>query len=77
MIWERPSSVEGRRQRRHWEIDTMMGESPGESSHCVLTLVERKSGYLLIGKLQARTAAETNRALLGKGHRRGYALITR
>ena len=43
----------------------MMGESPGESSHCVLTLVERKSGYLMIGKLQARTAAETNRALLG------------
>ena len=42
-----------------------MGESPGESSHCVLTLVERKSGYLLIGKLPARTAAATNRALLG------------
>ncbi len=43
----------------------MMGESPGENSDCVLTLVERKSGYLLIGKLQARTAAETNGALLG------------
>ena len=65
MIWERPKSVEQRRQTGHWEIDTMMGESQGESSHCVLTLVERKSGYLLIGKLQARTAAETNRALLG------------
>jgi IS30 family transposase len=65
MIGERPASVERRRQIGHWEIDTMMGESPGESSHCVLTLVERKSGYLMIGKLQARTAAETNRALLG------------
>jgi IS30 family transposase len=65
MIGERPASVERRRQIGHWEIDTMMGESPGESSHCVLTLVERKSGYLLLGKLQARTAAETNRALLG------------
>jgi len=43
----------------------MMGESQGESSHCVLTLAERKTGNLLIGKLQARTAAETNRALLG------------
>ncbi len=41
-----------------------MGESPGENSHCVLTLVERKSGYLLIGKLEARIAAEINRALL-------------
>jgi IS30 family transposase len=65
MIWERPRRVEERRETGHWEIDTMMGESPGEGSHCVLTLVERKSGYLIIGKLQARTAAETNRALLG------------
>ncbi len=65
MIWERPRSVERRHQTGHWEIDTMMGESPGENSHCVLTLVERKSGYLMIGKLAARTAAETNRALLG------------
>jgi IS30 family transposase len=31
----------------------------------LLTLVERKSGYVMIGKLQARTAAQTNRALLG------------
>ena len=65
MIGERPVGVERRRQIGHWEIDTMMGESPGESSHCVLTLVERKSGYLMLGKLPARTAAETNRALLG------------
>jgi len=64
MIGERPASVERRRQIGHWEIDTMMGESPGESSHCVLTLVERKSGYLMLGKLPARTAADTNRALL-------------
>ena len=46
-IWERPHRVEERRQTGHWEIDTMMGESQGESSHCVLTLVERKSGYLM------------------------------
>ena len=65
MIGERPARVERRRQLGHWEIDTMMGESPGESSHCVLTLVERKSGYLMLGKLPARTAAQTNRALLG------------
>ena len=65
MIGERPASIERRVQTGHWEIDTMMGESQGESSQCVLTLVERKSGYLLIGKLQARTAVETNRALLG------------
>lgn len=64
MISERPASVEGRRRTGHWEIDTMMGESLGESSDCILTLVERKSGYVLIGKLKARTAEEANRVLL-------------
>jgi len=38
----------------------MMGESLGESSDCILTLVERKTGYVMIGKLAARTAAEAN-----------------
>ena len=64
MIGERPAAVERRSRTCHWEIDTMMGESLGESSDCILTLVERKSGYVLIGKLSARTAAEANRALL-------------
>ena len=64
MIGERPAVVERRGQIGHWEIDTMMGESLGESSDCILTLVERKTGYLLIGKLKARTAAEANRGLL-------------
>ena len=64
MIGERPAAVERRSRTCHWEIDTVMGESLGESSDCILTLVERKSGYVLIGKLRARTAAEANRALL-------------
>ena len=64
MIGERPATVERRKRIGHWEIDTMMGESLGESSDCILTLVERKSGYVLIGKLSARTAAEANRVLL-------------
>ena len=64
MIGERPAVVERRKRIGDWEIDTVMGESLGESSDCILTLVERKSGYVLIGKLKARTAAEANRALL-------------
>ena len=37
MIGERPAAV-GRRSRTwHWEIDTMMEESLGESSDCILT----------------------------------------
>ena len=77
MIGERPAVVERRKRIGDWEIDTVMGESLGESSDCILTLVERKSGYVpfgrlralslskrLIGKMKARTAAEANRALL-------------
>lgn len=56
-ISERPASVENRRQVGHWEIDTVMGKG---SNHCLVSLVERKSGYLLIGKLKARTVAETD-----------------
>ena len=63
-IGERPAAVERRERSGHWEIDTVMGESLGESSDCILTLVERKTGYVLIGKLKARTAAEANRAVL-------------
>ena len=55
---ERPASVENRRQFGHWEIDTVLGSSGA----CVVTLVERKSGYLLVGKMRARTTAELNRA---------------
>ncbi len=56
--------MEKRARLVHWEIDTVMGQSLGESSDCILTLVERKSGYVLIGKMAARTArtAEAARA---------------
>ena len=64
MIGERPAAVEKRRQPGHWEIDTVMGQSLGESSDCILTLVERKSGYVLIGKLRARTVEQASKATL-------------
>ena len=64
MIGERPASIEKRLRIGHWEIDTVMGQSLGESSDCILTLVERKTGYVLIGKLAARTAAEASRATI-------------
>ena len=64
MIGERPASIGRRLRIGHWEIDTVMGQSLGESSDCILTLVERKSGYVLMGKLAARTAAEASRATI-------------
>ena len=60
MIGERPASVETRQWVGHWEIDTVLGTT----SDCVVTLVERATGYLLLGKMTARTVAELNRATL-------------
>jgi transposase, IS30 family len=57
-ISERPKSVEGRRHRGHWEIDTVMGKG---SPDCIVTLVERKTGFLMIGKLKDRTTRSLNR----------------
>lgn len=65
MIGERPPEVEERGEVGHWEIDTVHGSGKA----CVVTVVERKSGYVLIGKLEACTVARVNgRNALMKGH---------
>ena len=61
LISERPMEVETRRQAGHWEIDTVMGTG---SKDCIVSLVERKSGLLLIGKLADRTTASLNRRVI-------------
>lgn len=58
LISERPKIVETRRTREHAEIDTVMGT---ESKDCIVTIVERKSGYVLIGKLKDRTTRSLNK----------------
>lgn len=57
-ISERPKSVDERKTRGHWEIDTVMGKG---SKHCIVTLVERMTGYTLIGQLDDRTTATLNK----------------
>ncbi len=57
-ISERPAVVETRTQVGHWEIDTVLGAT---TRHCVLSMVERKTGYLVLGQLRARTTSEVNR----------------
>jgi len=57
-ISERPISVEGRRYFGHWEIDTVIGKG---SKDCIVTLVERKTGFVQIGKLANRTTAQLNK----------------
>ncbi len=58
-IGDRPVEVESRLQVGHWEGDTVMGR---DLRHCVLTLVERKTGYAIIKKLCARNKDEVTRA---------------
>src|SRR6266498_569702 len=60
-ISERPLSAEQRQELGHWEMDTVIGSA---TSDCILTLVERLTGCLLIAKLPARNAAAVNRRLL-------------
>ncbi len=57
-ISERPKIVETRRTLDHGEIDTVVGRG---SKDCIVTIVERKSGYVLIGKLKDRTTRSLNR----------------
>lgn len=59
-ISERPACVERRGRLGHWEVDTVMGTG---SQHCIVSAVERKSGFAVIGKLRNRTAAELNERL--------------
>ena len=48
------------------------------NQHCIVSLVERKTGYLLIGKLKARTAHQLNHRTirLAKRHAEYFRTIT-
>ena len=73
-IDERPQSAETRSRTGHWEIDTVMGSGRG----CILTAVDRKTGYVIIGALCDRTIAATNARLLRlmKKYPRRFKTIT-
>lgn len=55
-IAERPAEVETRQVVGHWEIDTVMGTEHGKNS--VITMVERATGYTVMGKLERHCAAD-------------------
>jgi IS30 family transposase len=59
MIEERPIEAENRTEIGHWEVDTVHGKGKGS----IATIVDRKTGYVLIGKLENRTAQVTNERL--------------
>lgn len=60
-ISERPAEVEARDRVGHWEIDTVAGTG---GKDCIVSLVERSSGLLLIGKLGDRTVKSLNRRVI-------------
>jgi transposase, IS30 family len=59
LITERPAIVDARGRIGDWEADTILG--PEGQRHCVLSLVERKTGYVVLGQLPARTVVAVNR----------------
>lgn len=72
---ERPLGALNRSRVGHFEGDTVMG---AQDRHCILTLVDRKTGYVLIGKLEDRTVRTTNRRAIELIHnaRRRVSTIT-
>jgi len=62
-IDERPAIVDSRSRLGDWEGDTIIG-SRGQAA-AIVSLVERKTSFTLIGKLSRKTAAETLCAMTG------------
>jgi len=60
-IAARPAGAENRSRFGHWEGDTVLGR--GQSGACIVTLVERKSGFTAIGLVTRRAGAEVNACL--------------
>jgi len=74
-IEQRPAIVDKRKRLGDWEGDTILGKG---HRGAVLTLVERKSGYLLLGRLPRRTAdnvaTQAARLLRAVPHRKTLTL---
>lgn len=73
MIDERPDEINQRLSIGHWEADTVIGK---DRKHCIVTLVERKTGYLIIKKVQARTVEEINKACIAAINEHGQYFKT-
>lgn len=60
-IEQRPAHIESRSQIGHWEADTVIGVNHKQA---IVTLVERKSGYAVIAKVQNKTAKLVSKAIV-------------
>ena len=75
LISERPAEVEARSHLGHWEDDTVDGAS---SRDFVVTLVERRTGLVLVGKLADRTAEGLSRRMVSmiRAHNGRFETVT-
>ena len=60
-ITERPAGAEKRSEIGHWEADTVVGK---QGKACLVTLVDRKSRYLMCGKADKKNAQAVSRAMI-------------
>ena len=60
-ISTRPAGAHNRSRFGHWEGDTVLGNT--QHNACVVTLVERKSGFIAIGHVTRRGASEVTARL--------------
>ena len=60
-IGERPAEAESRARLGDWEADTVAGVAGGA---CLVTLVDRKSGYLVGGKCARKASAQVNKVMI-------------
>ncbi|NDB69316.1 MAG: IS30 family transposase [Methylocystaceae bacterium] len=62
-VSKRPAHIEERRQIGHWEGDTLIGKSHKQA---IVSLVERKSGYAVLAKVQNKTAYQVSNAIINR-----------
>jgi IS30 family transposase len=74
-IEDRPAIVETRSRIGDWEADTVIGKSHRQA---IVSIVERKSGFTLIRKVERKTALAVSLAMIGllKPHRKKVHTIT-
>lgn len=60
-ISERPRHIEKRRQIGHWEGDTLIGK---RHKHAIVSLVERKSGYAILAKVENKTSDQVSTVII-------------
>lgn len=74
-IEDRPAIVETRSRIGDWEADTVIGKNHRQA---IVSIVERKSGFTLIHKVERKTALAVSLAMIGllKPHRKKVHTIT-